>query len=121
MRSDNKPVALQFVNWKADKERLAEDCYEAFNIQVHGLMRRFRTTSGSNLIIGVSGGLNSTHALIVAAKASDRLGLPRNIIKAFTLPGFATGKRQKPTLGRSCAPLALLPPKLTFVPPQNRC
>ena len=79
----------------ADEDRLAEDCYEAFNIQVHGLVRRFRATSGSNLIIGVSGGLDSTHALIVAAKACDRLKLPRTIIKAFTLPGFATGTSSK--------------------------
>ena len=79
----------------SDANRLAEDCYEAFNIQVHGLMRRFRATSGRNLIIGVSGGLDSTHALIVAAKACDRLKLPRTIIKAFTLPGFATGTSTK--------------------------
>ena len=79
----------------ADDARLAEDCYEAFNIQVHGLMRRFRATSGSHMIIGVSGGLDSTHALIVAAKACDRLGLPRNAIKAFTLPGFGTSKQTK--------------------------
>jgi NAD+ synthase (glutamine-hydrolysing) len=58
-------------------------------------MRRFRATSGSHLIIGVSGGLDSTHALIVAAKACDRLGLPRRAIKAFTLPGFATSKETK--------------------------
>jgi len=76
-------------------QRLAEDCYEAFNIQVHGLMRRFRATSGSSLVIGISGGLDSTHALIVAAKACDRLNLPRSTIKAFTLPGFATGSSSK--------------------------
>jgi NAD+ synthase (glutamine-hydrolysing) len=79
----------------ADDARLAEDCYEAFNIQVHGLVRRFRATSGSHMIIGVSGGLDSTHALIVAAKACDRLELPRTAIKAFTLPGFATSKETK--------------------------
>jgi NAD+ synthase (glutamine-hydrolysing) len=79
----------------ADEKRLAEDCYEAFNIQVHGLIRRFRGTPGSHLIIGVSGGLDSTHALIVAAKACDRMKLPRTTIKAFTLPGFATGETSK--------------------------
>ena len=52
-------------------EQLDQDCYEAFNIQVQGLARRFKATSGKHLVIGVSGGLDSTHALIVAAKACD--------------------------------------------------
>ncbi|CAA9512977.1 MAG: NAD synthetase / Glutamine amidotransferase chain of NAD synthetase [uncultured Sphingomonadaceae bacterium] len=76
-------------------ERLDQDCYEAFNIQVQGLAKRFETTSGSHLVIGVSGGLDSTHAMIVAAKACDYLGLPRSTILGFTLPGFATGERTK--------------------------
>ena len=46
-------------------------------------------------MIGVSGGLDSTHALIVAAKAMDRLGRPRTDIHAFTMPGFATGETTK--------------------------
>ena len=73
-------------------EQLDQDCYEAFNIQVQGLAKRFTATSGSKLVIGVSGGLDSTHALIVAAKACDLLGLPRNTILGFTMPGFATGE-----------------------------
>jgi NAD+ synthase (glutamine-hydrolysing) len=72
-------------------EQLDQDCYEAFNIQVQGLAKRFRTTSGSKLVIGVSGGLDSTHALIVAAKMCDFLSLPRSTILGFTMPGFATG------------------------------
>jgi NAD+ synthase (glutamine-hydrolysing) len=72
-----------------------QDCYEAFNIQVDGLARRFRSTSGTKMILGVSGGLDSTHALIVAAKVCDRLGLPRSTILGFTLPGFATGDTTK--------------------------
>jgi NAD+ synthase (glutamine-hydrolysing) len=72
-------------------ERLDQDCYEAFNIQVHGLVRRFEATSGTKMVIGVSGGLDSTQALIVAAKACDLLGLPRTTILGFTMPGFATG------------------------------
>ncbi|WP_136162776.1 NAD(+) synthase [Sphingomonas flavalba] len=78
-----------------DAARLDEDCYEAFNIQVEGLAQRFRATPGDNMVIGVSGGLDSTHALIVAAKTCDRLGLPRSAILAFTLPGFATGEGTK--------------------------
>lgn len=76
-------------------ERLDQDCYEAFNIQVHALARRFEATPGDNMVIGVSGGLDSTHALIVAAKACDLLGLPRTHILGFTLPGFATSAETK--------------------------
>jgi NAD+ synthase (glutamine-hydrolysing) len=76
-------------------ERLDLDCYEAFNIQVHGLVKRFRATNGSKMVIGVSGGLDSTHALIVAAKACDRLGIPRTSILGYTMPGFATGEITK--------------------------
>jgi len=83
-----------------DPERLALDCYEAYNIQVSGLEQRLhalRSTAGAQpkVIIGVSGGLDSTHALIVAAKAMDRLGRPRSDIHAFTMPGFATGETTK--------------------------
>jgi NAD+ synthase (glutamine-hydrolysing) len=67
-----------------------ERCYEAYNIQVHGLMKRLSATGIQKIVIGVSGGLDSTHALIVAAKTMDRLGLPRTNILAYTMPGFAT-------------------------------
>ena len=76
-------------------EQLDQDCYEAFNIQVQGLAKRFRTTSGDKLVIGVSGGLDSTHALLVCAKMCDFLGLPRSTILGFTMPGFATGDTTK--------------------------
>ena len=75
--------------------KLAEDCYEAFNIQVEGLRKRIVSTGTKHLVIGVSGGLDSTHALIVAAKAMDRLGRPRSDILGFTMPGFATGEATK--------------------------
>ncbi len=74
---------------------LDEDCYEAFNIQVDALMRRIQATHAKSLIIGISGGLDSTHALIVAAKACDRLGLPRTTIRGYTMPGFATSDHTK--------------------------
>ncbi|MEO7715479.1 MAG: NAD(+) synthase [Capsulimonas sp.] len=67
-----------------------ERCFEAYNIQVHGLMKRLASTGLQKIVIGVSGGLDSTHALIVAARTMDRLGLPRKNILAFTMPGFAT-------------------------------
>jgi len=73
-----------------DVDRLALDCYEGYNIQVSGLEQRLRAIGDPKVVIGVSGGLDSTHALIVAANAMDRLDRPRSDILAFTLPGFAT-------------------------------
>ncbi len=78
-----------------DPKRLDLDCYEAFNIQVQGLMKRLQVTNGERIVIGVSGGLDSTHALLVAARAFDVLGLPRTNILGFTMPGFATSEGTK--------------------------
>nr|MDT0522147.1 NAD(+) synthase [Streptomyces sp. DSM 41633] len=79
----------------ADPERLQRDCYEAYNIQVSGLEQRLRALNYPKVVIGVSGGLDSTHALIVAARAMDRENRPRSDILAFTMPGFATGEHTK--------------------------
>ncbi|GHI02409.1 NAD synthetase [Streptomyces cellostaticus] len=79
----------------ADPDRLALDCYEAYNIQVAALQQRLAAIGGPKVVIGVSGGLDSTHALIVAARAMDRAGRPRSDILAFTLPGFATSDHTK--------------------------
>lgn len=70
-------------------------CYEAYNIQVHGLVKRLQTTGLQNIIVGISGGLDSTQALLVAVKAVDLLGWPRDRIRAYTMPGFATSSRTK--------------------------
>ena len=75
-----------------DAGRLDKDCYEAFNIQVQGLMRRLKSTGSKSIVIGVSGGLDSTQALLVACRACDRLGMPRTQILGFTMPGFATSE-----------------------------
>jgi NAD+ synthase (glutamine-hydrolysing) len=79
----------------SDPARLELDCYEAYNIQVSGLKQRLRAIGSPKVVIGVSGGLDSTHALIVAAQAMDRCGRPRSDILAFTLPGFATSDHTK--------------------------
>ncbi len=86
----------------SDPARLAQDCYEAYNIQVSGLLQRLRATGVEKVVIGVSGGLDSTQALIVAAQAFDRAAqafdraaLPRSGIMAYTLPGFATSDASK--------------------------
>ena len=83
-----------------DPQRLAQDCYEAYEIQVYGLERRLEAigqVSGHQpkAVIGVSGGLDSTHALIVACRAMDRLGRPRSDVHAFTMPGYGTGDTSK--------------------------
>ncbi|WP_028935190.1 NAD(+) synthase [Pseudonocardia spinosispora] len=79
----------------ADPDRLEQDCYEAYSIQVAGLEQRLRAIGQPKIVIGISGGLDSTHALIVAARAMDRQGRPRSDILGFTLPGFATGEHTK--------------------------
>jgi NAD+ synthase (glutamine-hydrolysing) len=79
----------------SDPAKLRDNCYEAYNIQVQGLARRLEASGLKHLVIGISGGLDSTHALIVAARAMDQLALPRTNILAYTLPGFATSDRTK--------------------------
>lgn len=78
-----------------DPARLAQDCYEAFNIQVSGLVQRMEAIGRPKPVIGVSGGLDSTHALLVVARAMDRMGRPRRDILAYTMPGFATSEHTK--------------------------
>ena len=79
----------------SDPERLRENCYEAYNIQVQGLAKRLRASKTDRAVIGVSGGLDSTQALLVAVRAMDLLGLPRSNVLAYTLPGFATSDGTK--------------------------
>ena len=67
-------------------------CEEVYRIQVAGLQTRLEATGIKKLVIGVSGGLDSAHALVVAAKAFDRLGLPRTNVLAYTMPGFGTSE-----------------------------
>jgi NAD+ synthase (glutamine-hydrolysing) len=79
----------------ADVARLEQDCYEAYNIQVSGLAQRMRAIGSKKVVIGISGGLDSTQALLVCAQAFDLLGLPREGILAYTMPGFATSDYTK--------------------------
>ena len=91
----------------ADPERLEQDCFEGYNIQVAGLEQRLRALDFPKVVIGISGGLDSTHALIVAARAMDREQRPRSDILAFTLPGFATGDRTKRNAAELCRTLGV--------------
>jgi NAD+ synthase (glutamine-hydrolysing) len=89
-----RPVE-RFPYVPSDPGKLAENCYEAYNIQVQGLARRLEATRTEKVVIGVSGGLDSTQALLVSSHAMDLLGLPRSNILAYTLPGFATSDSTK--------------------------
>jgi NAD+ synthase (glutamine-hydrolysing) len=91
----------------ADADRLEQDCYEAYNIQVTGLQQRMAAIGEPKVVIGVSGGLDSTHALIVAARAMDRIGRPRSDILGFTMPGFATGEETKGNAQRLMSELGI--------------
>jgi NAD+ synthase (glutamine-hydrolysing) len=91
----------------SDPARLDERCYEAYNIQVHGLMKRLAATGIEKVVIGVSGGLDSTQALIVAARTMDRLNLPRTNILAYTMPGFATSSATRGNAHRLMAALGV--------------
>jgi NAD+ synthase (glutamine-hydrolysing) len=78
-----------------DAERRDQDCFEAYNIQVSGLAQRLEATGIKRAVIGVSGGIDSTHALIVTARAFDLLGRSRKDIIGVTMPGFATSDATK--------------------------
>ena len=70
-----------------------ERCAEVYEIQVQGLAKRLNATGLKHVVIGISGGLDSTQALLVCAQAMDQLGYPRSNILAYTMPGFATSTR----------------------------
>jgi NAD+ synthase (glutamine-hydrolysing) len=94
----DKPLPLsrtveRFPYVPSDTARRDERCTEVYNIQVQALVQRLSSSGMSKVVIGVSGGLDSTHALLVCAKAMDRLNLPRKNILAYTMPGFATSDR----------------------------
>ena len=100
----------------ADPQRLEQDCYEAYNIQVSGLAQRLRSAGIKRAVIGVSGGLDSTQALIVAARAFDRLGRPRSDILAYTMPGFGTGDATKANAWRLMRALGVAQAELDIRP-----
>jgi NAD+ synthase (glutamine-hydrolysing) len=92
------PMALRrevarFPYVPADPARCGERCAEVYSIQVSALVQRLRSSGIDKVVIGVSGGLDSTHALLVCARAMDLLKRPRTNILAYTMPGFATSER----------------------------
>jgi NAD+ synthase (glutamine-hydrolysing) len=104
----------------SDPAMLADNCYEAYNIQVQGLAQRLKATGLEKLVIGVSGGLDSTQALIVAVRVMDRLGLPHTNILAYTLPGFATSPATKANAWRLMTALGVSAGEIDIRPAANR-
>ena len=100
----------------SDPAALGQDCYEAYNIQVAGLVQRRRETGSAKIVIGVSGGLDSTQALIVAARATDLMGSPRSDILAFTMPGFGTSDGTKDNAWRLMRALGVTAEELDIRP-----
>ncbi|MCX2560564.1 NAD(+) synthase [Acetobacter farinalis] len=86
-------------------ERLAQDCFEAFTIQVSALKQRLRASGALRMVLGISGGLDSTQALLVAVRAADELGWPRSAVLGYTMPGFGTTEK---TLASAQALMAAL-------------
>jgi NAD+ synthase (glutamine-hydrolysing) len=82
----------------SDRARQDERCHEVYEIQVQGLVKRLQAAGVKKAVIGVSGGLDSTQALLVCARAADVMRWPRKNILGFTMPGFATSER---TLGQA--------------------
>ncbi len=104
----------------SDPAMLRDNCYEAYNIQVQGLAQRLRATGLERLVIGVSGGLDSSQALIVAARAMDQLGLPRGNVLAYTLPGFATSAATRENAWRLMRALGVTPGEIDIRPAASR-
>ncbi|MFC7735083.1 NAD(+) synthase [Roseomonas sp. GCM10028921] len=100
----------------ADPKRLDQDCYEAYAIQVSGLVQRLGAIGHPKIVIGVSGGLDSTQALIVAARAMDLLQRPRTDIIGFTMPGFGTSEGTKSSAHRLMAALGITARELDIRP-----
>ncbi|KMO34409.1 NAD synthetase [Methylobacterium tarhaniae] len=109
-------IVERFPFVPADPSRLAQDCYEGYNIQVAGLAQRLQAIGTRRVVIGISGGLDSTHALIVAARAFDQLGLPRSDILTYTMPGFATSDETKANAHRLMASLGTRAAELDIRP-----
>jgi NAD+ synthase (glutamine-hydrolysing) len=98
LEAPKKSVALdrpveRFPYVPSDPAKLHENCYEAYNIQVQGLAQRLQSSRVGKAIIGVSGGLDSTQALLVCCRAMDLLGKPRKDVLAYTMPGFGTSDK----------------------------
>jgi len=104
----------------ADPARLDERCAEVYDIQVQGLMKRLEATGLQKVLIGISGGLDSTQAALVAVRAFDRLGLPRANVLGYTLPGFGTTRHTYDNARRLMAALGITAGEIDIRPAAER-
>jgi len=100
----------------ADPLGREERCAEVYEIQVQGLVTRLRATGLRRVVIGISGGIDSTQALLVCAQAMDRLGYPRKHVLAYTMPGFATSTRTLEQARRLMSSIGCEPHELDIRP-----
>jgi NAD+ synthase (glutamine-hydrolysing) len=91
----------------ADLDKRTERCREIFSMQVAALAQKLTGAKKSNIVLGVSGGLDSTLALLVAAKTMDYLNIPRNNVHAYTLPCFGTTRRTRTNATKLCQALGV--------------
>ncbi|MGH7111403.1 MAG: NAD(+) synthase, partial [Stellaceae bacterium] len=119
-RLDLKRGIERFPYVPADPAMLRDNCHEAYNIQIQGLAQRVRASGVEKLVIGVSGGLDSTQALMVATRAMDRLGRPRSHVLAYTLPGFATSAATKKNAWRLVKALGVTGGEIDIRPAARR-
>jgi NAD+ synthase (glutamine-hydrolysing) len=91
----------------SDRSQRARRCREIFSLQVGALSKKLSGAKINQIVLGVSGGLDSTLALLAAAKTTDFLGLPRSNVHAFTLPGYGTTRRTRTNATRLCKALGV--------------
>lgn len=105
VRLARRPEARPYV--PEDPAELGERCREVYDIQVAGLAQRLRASGIRKVVLGVSGGLDSTQALLVSALAMDRIGEPRERVLAYTMPAYATSARTLRSAERLMATLGV--------------
>jgi len=109
-------VVERFPFVPSDRGDLDERCAEVFQVQVQGLATRLAATGIERVVIGVSGGLDSTHALLVACRTMDALGLPRTNVLGYSMPGFATSRATRTNADRLMTALGVTAAEIDIRP-----